>query len=285
MAIDYDRLKAWSFAPVEQTYSTRDVMLYALGIGIGENPLDAGQLDFVYEKRLKVLPTMAAVLGSPGFWQRSPGTGLDALRLVHGEQSVTWHRPLPIAATIRAQTRITAIVDKGKDKGALVAVERAVFDKATGDALATVQAVTFCRADGGFGDRGDVLPAPHRVPAREPDVEVALQTVPQAALIYRLSGDDNPLHADPEVAQQAGFAKPILHGLATYGIAGYAIIKAFGNYRPESLRSLRARFSAPVYPGERIRTQMWRDGNVISFRSYADERGVMVLDAGRAEID
>lgn len=284
MAIDYDRLKAWPFPVVEQTYSARDVMLYALGVGLGVDPHDAQQLDFVYEEHLKVLPTFATVLGSPGFWQRSPETGLDALRLVHGEQSLLVHRPLPMAATILAQTHVTAIVDKGRDKGALVAVERTITEKVTGEKLATVQTVTFCRGDGGFGDRGDVLPGPHRVPARAPDHETTLQTVPQAALIYRLSGDDNPLHADPEVARRAGFARPILHGLASYAIAGYAVLARYGDARPETLRSLRVRFSAPVYPGERIRIEMWREDDVVSFRAYADERGVMVLDAGRAEL-
>lgn len=284
MAIDYDRLKAWPFQPIEQTYSERDAMLYALGLGLGADPDDPAQLDFVYEKNLKVLPTMAMVLGTPRFWQSDPRTGIDAVRVVHGEQALVVHRPLPRAARIRAQTRVTAIVDKGREKGALIAVQRTVADAATDEPLATVDAITFARGDGGFGDRGDRLPEPHRIPDRTPDATEWMQTTPQSALIYRLCGDINPLHADPEVARKAGFARPLLHGLATMGIAGYAVLKAFGGRRPESLRSLRVRFTAPVYPGDRVRTDLWRDGNVAAFRSYVDERKAMVLDAGRAEL-
>ena len=284
MPIDYDKLKAWHFPEREQTYTTRDAILYALGIGLGHDPLDHGQLDFVYEKKHKVLPTIAVVLGTPGFWQKTPGTGIDALKAVHGEQSMVLHRPLPPSATVIAKSHVVAIVDKGKDRGALVCVERNLTDKATGDLLATIQAVTFCRADGGFGGRSDVLPEPHRLPDRPPDTVDLLQTVPQAALIYRLCGDDNPLHIDPDVARRAGFERPILHGLCTFGIAGHAVIKSFGDYHPDSLRTFRVRFSAPVYPGERVRTEMWRDGNIVSFRCFADERNVMILNSGRAEL-
>ncbi|HZQ60164.1 MAG TPA: MaoC/PaaZ C-terminal domain-containing protein [Casimicrobiaceae bacterium] len=284
MAIDYDRLKAWRFDEIRQSYGARETILYALGIGLGHDATDEAQLRFVYEKDHQVLPTMAMVLGTPGFWQANPATGIDAVRAVHGEQGLVLHRPLPREATIIAKSRVTAIIDKGEGKGALVAVQRTITDAATEEPIATVEAVTFCRADGGFGGRGDTLPPPHVLPDRAPDAVHVQPTVPQAALIYRLSGDRNPLHAEPAIARAAGFERPILHGLCTMGIAGHAVLRTFGAYRPELLRSLRVRFSAPVYPGERIRTEMWRDDDVVSFRSYVEERNMLVLTGGRAEI-
>ena len=290
--IDYAALKARKFPEVEQTYTAKDTMLYALGLGYGYDPMDESQLRFVYEKNLKALPTMALVLGYPGFWVKDPDSGIDWVRIVHGEQSLTVHKPLPAAGTVVGVTRIKAIVDKGQGKGALLFQERTIRDKATGDPLATLDHVTFCRADGGFSDKegngprgGDAPPPPKRaVPDTAPDTVCDLPTLPQAALIYRLCADDNPLHAEPAVAKAAGFPRPILHGLATYGVAGHAILKTCCGYDPARLKTLSLRFSAPVFPGETIRTEMWKEGNRVRFRAKAVQRDIVVLSHGTADL-
>ncbi len=285
MAIDYDKLMAWKFDDVEQTYSARDTMLYALGIGYGADPMDEGQLQYVYEKDLKVAPTMAVVMGYPGMWMRDPETGIDWVRLVHGEQGVTLHAPIPAEGTVIGRTRVTDIVDKGEGKAAIIYTEREVTDKASGSVLATLWQSTFCRADGGFGGSPESPRKPAPLPESDPELTDTIPTLPQAALIYRLSGDYNPLHAEPGIAKAAGFDQPILHGLATFGVAGHSLLRTCCNYDPSRLKSIQVRFSSPVYPGETISTDVWRDGNVISFRSRAIERDVVVLNNGRAELN
>jgi acyl dehydratase len=284
MPINYDKLMNWPFGDVEQTYTVRDTMLYALGLGLGADPLDEAQLRFVYEDGLQALPTMPVVLAGPGFWVKDPESGVDWVKVLHGEQGIQLHRPLPAAATVVGRTRITEIVDKGPDRGALIFSERTIRDKATGALLATTTSTTFARGDGGFGGPSRPTPEPHRLPERAPDAVCDLPTLPQAALVYRLSGDYNPLHADPKVAARAGFRAPILHGLCTLGVAGHAILRTQCGYDPARFRSLRLRFSAPVYPGETIRTEMWRDGDVISFRARVVERDAVVLNNGRVDV-
>ena len=285
MAIDYDRLMHWPFAPVEQTYTEKDTMLYALGVGVGADPLDEGQLRFVFEEPgLVALPTMAAVLGTSGFWLRDPATGVDWKKVLHGEQGIELHRPLPAAATVVAQTRVTDIIDKGEGRAALIYTRREISDKQTGELLATLSSTTVARGEGGFGGPAPAQPQPHQLPEREPDAVCDLPTTPQAALVYRLSGDPNPLHADPAVARAAGFNAPILHGLCTLGVAGHAVLRTCCGYESSRFKSMTLRFSAPVYPGESIRTEIWQDGAVVSFRSRAIKRDVTVLDNGRVEL-
>lgn len=284
MAIVYDHLMNYPVPVTEQSYTERDTMLYALGLGFGHDPVDEAQLPFVYEKGLKAVPTMGVVLAWPGLWLASPDTGIDYGKVVHGEQSLRLHRPIPPSGTVIGRSRVAAIIDKGEGRGALVRVEREVSDKATGDLLATVAQVNFCRADGGFGGPGGPQPAPHALPERAPDIVCDLPSVPQAALIYRLSGDRNPLHADPASAVRSGFPRPILHGLATYGIAGHAVLKHVCGYDPARLRSFDCRFTAPVFPGETFRTEIWVDGDVASFRTRSLERDVVAISNGRAEI-
>ena len=281
MAIHPDKLFNWPFKEVEQTYTVRDSIIYALGLGFGADPLDEGQLNFTFEERdFKAVPTMAAVLCTPGFWVRDPGSGVDWKKVLHGEQAIELHRPLPPKATIKARSRITDIIDKGKGKGALFFAERTLVDRATDEPLATLKSTTFARGDGGFGGPSGPQPEPHVLPHREPDEVCDLPTLPQAALIYRLSGDPNPLHADPQVAAAAGFDRPILHGLCTLGIAGHAILKTYCDYDTARFKSLKLRFSSPVFPGETIRTEMWRDGKHVSFRAKVVERDVVVLNNG-----
>ena len=284
MAIDRDKLLAWPFEEVEHRYAERDTILYALGIGLGAEPADPRQLRFVYEPGLQALPSMGVILAYPGFWLQDPRAGADWRRLVHGEQGIEILKPLPPAGTVMGKTRVLDVIDKGKDKGALVFTEREVRDKATGELLCRLQSTTVLRGDGGFGGPPGPLPVPHVIPDRPPDLACALPTLPQAALIYRLSGDRNPLHADPAVAEKAGFPRPILHGLCTFGVACHALLREVCGYRPERLRSLQGRFTAPVFPGETIVTEIWRDGRIASFRASVRERAKVVLDHGRAEL-
>ena len=284
MTIVYDKLMAVEIPPVEQAYDSKDCILYALGVGLGHDPMNADELAFVYEKNLKVLPTMATVLGYAGFWLRDLDTGIDWVRIVNGEQGVTLHRPLAGHGTVIGRSRIVEVIDKGPGKGALVLTERTVTDKASGELIATITQTIFCRADGGFGGPPRSAPAPHPIPERAPDVVCDLGTRPEAALIYRLSGDLNPLHAEPAVAKAAGYPRPILHGLGTFGVAGHAVLKALCGYDPTRLTAFAGRFSAPVFPGETIRTEMWRDGAVVSFRARVVERDVIAINNGRAEV-
>jgi acyl dehydratase len=182
------------------------------------------------------------------------------------------------------QTRIVAVVDKGEGKGALVYSERKITDRETGVLLATLTQTTFCRGDGGFGGPKRDTPPPHALPERAPDMVCDLPTRPEMALVYRLSGDINPLHAEPAFARAVGFPRPILHGLASFGVAGHALLKSVCGYDPTRLAAISGRFSAPVFPGEAIRTEMWRDGNVISFRARVVERDIIAVNNGRAEI-
>jgi acyl dehydratase len=282
--LDYDGLMALDIPPVEHTYGPKDAMLYALGVGLGQDPMNEAELAFVYEKNLKTLPTFAVVLGYSAYSFRRPELGITWSHVVHGEHGVTLHAPIPVEGTVLGKVRILDVVDKGEGRGALIYSERAITDKPTGVLLATITQTTFCRADGGFGGQQRETPKPHAIPVRAPDVVCELPTRPEAALLYRLSGDTNPLHAEPAFAREAGFPRPILHGLATFGIAGHALLTALCDYDPARLTAMAGRFSAPVYPGETIRTEIWRDGTVASFRCTAVERDVIALHNGRAEV-
>jgi acyl dehydratase len=284
MPIDADKLLALKVPDVAHDYTEKDATLYALGIGLGHDPTDETELAFVYEKNLKVLPTFACVLGYTPFWLRDQGTGIDFLKAVHGEQGVVIHRPIAPRGEVVGITRILDVVDKGPGKGALIYSERRIVDRASGEPIATLTQTTFCRGDGGFGGPQRPTPAPHALPDRAPDFVCDLGTRPEAALIYRLSGDTNPLHAEPSHAKAAGFPRPILHGLATFGVAGHAVLKTICGYDPSRLIAMDGRFSAPVFPGETIRTEMWRDGGVISFRARVRERDVTAINNGRAEV-
>lgn len=286
--LDRHMLLEWQPADVRHTYTARDTMLYALGVGYGADPLDARQLRFVYEKELVAVPAMACVLASPGFWMRDvPQLGIDYRKVVHGEQSVVMHAPLPAAGAVTGRTRVTRVVDKGIGKGAVLHVEKLLMDDA-GQHLATVEQVLFCRGDGGFAklptDSDTPAPTPRATPEREPDRQADLATRPDAALLYRLNGDINPLHVEPALAAQAGFARPILHGLATFGIACRGLMALYAEDEPGRVQSMRARLSAPVYPGETIRLESWREEADIAFRAVVVERGVTVLSHGRVEV-
>lgn len=287
--LDYQAVKNWDFGSIEHTYTQRDTMLYALGIGVGFDPMDEGQLRFVYEQNLQVVPSMVAVLGTPGFWWRNPRTGADWVKLVHGEQRIRIFKALPAAATLIAKNRVVSLTDKGAGKGAIAVIQRDIYASDSNELLAQSTQVTFLRGDGGFSAQSGVSdPGPEALPAvpdAAPDVEIELPSLEQAALIYRLSGDYNPLHADPEVARKAGFPRPILHGLCTFGMATHAILKACCDYRPERFKAMSVRFTAPLYPGETVRFQLWRRGNHVHLRARVEARDVIVLNNGLVELE
>jgi acyl dehydratase len=289
MALQYHALKSLELE-VEQTYDTRHVMLYALGVGVGSDPLDEGQLRFVYDRGLVALPTLADVLAYPPMWIDEPRFGLDWGRLVHGGQSLVVRAPLPVAATVVGRTRVAAVVDKGR--GALIVLERTLHDRADGRLLAENRMTLMARGDGGFSELPDNGPPggdafstePVVLPQRAPDRVVERATLPQAALLYRLVADPNPLHADPQAARAAGFDRPVLHGMCAYGMAAHAILRAFCDDDPSRLESIALRFSAPVFPGDTLAFSFWRDGSEIRFRAVVADRAATVLDQGAAKL-
>jgi acyl dehydratase len=283
--IDPEKLLAAKIPTIEQHYGWRECVLYSLGLAVGLDPMDEADLPFVDETRLKVHPSMANVLGYPGFWQRDPALGLDWVKTVHGEHAVRLHRPLSPEGHVRGVSRIVDLVDKGEGRGALIFVEREIRDIASGELLATVNQTVFCRGDGGFGGRNKTLPPPQDIPERAPDTVVAVATSPQTALIYRLSGDFNPLHANPGVARAAGYERPILHGLATFGIACHGLMRRLCDGDPAAVRAMGGRFSSPVFPGETLRMDIWHEGTGrASFRASVAERGVVVVNNGFFEV-
>jgi acyl dehydratase len=288
VTIDAALLKAWPFEPVRHTYTARDTILYALGLGLGRDPLDAAQLRHTYERGLQALPTMAVVLGSPGFWAKDPRTRIDWVRLLHGEQELELHAPLPVAGTVIGVSRVTRLVDKGAGKGALMYSERTLTDEGTGVRLATARSVSFLRGDGGFAAHGqssdEAPPARPPTPDTPPQITFDWPIRPEAALIYRLSGDDNPLHADPAVAAAAGFQAPILHGLCSFGMTGWALTRALCGGDAARLQAIGTRFAAPVFPGETLRVEIWRHGDAVQFRTRVLERDLIVLSHGTATL-
>lgn len=276
MAIDPDKLLSMAPIVTRQTLTARDTILYALGVG-------ASDLDFLFEERLKALPTMAVTLGYPGFIWRDPALGANWQKVLHGEQSTILHAPLPVEGEITGSTVIEALYDKGADKGTLAMVTREIHDGA-GTHLATSRSMTFLRGDGGFGGSAEGAPVPHAIPDRAPDDVVTLSTAANLAQIYRLSGDLNPLHIDPDVAKAGGFDAPILHGLATYGVIGRALLAARCGNDPARLKRLDGRFSSPVYPGETIETSIWdEEGGKLAFRARVVERDKIIFTNGYAE--
>ncbi len=272
------------FKPIEHTLSARDCMLYAAGIGVGSRPLDEADLQYLYEQDLRVFPAFVNVVAHPGGWIQAPELEVDWVRLLHGEQSFEMHAPLQAGKTYVGTFRVTDVLDKGEGRGALVFLRKELREASSGALVSTVTSTYVLRGDGGCGGTTTQAPAPHALPERAPDGRCVLPTLPQAALIYRLSGDYNPIHADPVLARRAGFERPILHGLCSLGVATRAILQAVCDDRPERLVSLRLRFSAPVYPGETVATDYWVDGDCVSFRSLVLERDTVVLNNGCAYI-
>jgi len=283
MPINYQNLKNRTFSDVRQRYEASDTIVYALGISMGSDPRDLNQLRYVYEEGLLALPTMAVVLGSPGFWMRAPDTGIDWKNILHLDQELTLHQPLPTSGDVTGKTVVEALIDK-RSKGALLYTRCDIFDTATSKLIASSRSGNLCRSDGHFEGDATLDWSIHQLPKSPPDTFCDLPSFCQSALIYRLSGDRNPLHADIRVAQSAGFNRPLLHGLGIFGMAGHAALRALCAYEPDRLKKLRVRFSAPFYPGETLRTTFWKHGNgTAGFQCHSVEREVMVINNGFVE--
>lgn len=286
MPIDYDDMMQSGATGLAASYDEKDVMLYALGVGFGRDPLDENELPFVYENNgLKVVPTFASVIGrgeAPAERQRMPQkSSINFALVVDGERRITVHKPLPPRCAVTADERYLDILDKGEGKGAVLIQERVVKDAASGDKLFTIVSSIFARGDGGFGGKPQGGPPLHDIPARAPDLVKECDTRPDQALLYALSGDRNPLHRDPAFARMVGFPRPILHGLCSYGTACRAVLSAVAQYRPERIQQFDVRFSKPVFPGETLVVEMWADGGTISYRASVKERpGTIVLNNG-----
>ncbi|RYY25341.1 MAG: 3-alpha,7-alpha,12-alpha-trihydroxy-5-beta-cholest-24-enoyl-CoA hydratase [Sphingomonadales bacterium] len=267
------------FGRLVQHYSARDTILYALGVGFASEPLDPAHIAFLYEDGLVAAPTMANVLGYPGLWMAEERYGIDWQMMLHAEQRLEIHAPLPVAATISAQNAVVGIEDRG-ERGVMMHQRNEIAHVGSGRRLATVTMSAMLRGDGGCGNWGD-LPEP-LAPLSDspPDVAVNLETWEAQPFLYRLSGDLNPLHVDPLVASVAGFSRPILHGLATMGMAGYALLRHFGQMDAARLRSMAVRFTAPVLPGDLLRFEFWQEEKgCVRFRAIVPGRdGVKVLD-------
>jgi acyl dehydratase len=269
--------------PRARSWDSKDALLYAVGVGAGlGDPLR--ELEFTTENsegiEQKVLPTYGVLIA-----QARLGRDLgdfDPAMLVHAEQAFELHRPLPVAGTVRTTATVTGIYDKGS--GALVVTENVAVDAETGEPLVTSRGSTFIRGEGGFGgERGSDQPWEH--PGREPDYQVVYETRPEQALIYRLSGDRNPLHADPKFAARGGFSQPILHGLCTYGVTGRALLHALCDGDPARFRFMSGRFSRPVLPGEPLRVSIWRqDGSDAALFQTSKTDGTVVIDRGRMQV-
>jgi acyl dehydratase len=281
---DPDRVRAYKVADCRDRYDPREAILYALGVGAGLGGIDEQR--FIYEHGLVTLPTMALVLGTPGFWLMDRALGFDWPRILHGEQSLRLRRKLAPQGDIMGRTTIGAICDKGPGRAVAMRCARTLADGGTGAPVAELEEVWILRGAGGFG--GETAPVGldlPPVPGRAADHVLDLPTFPQQAALYRLTGDRNPLHIDPAAAALGGFARPILHGLATFGVIGRALIAGVCGGDAGRLSAMRLRFTLPVYPGDLLRTEQWREDGAIRFRASVPARGEIVADGGVAELD
>jgi acyl dehydratase len=279
MPFNYTHLMALKARDERFSYSERDALLYALAVGFGADPLNPAELAFVYEGLgPRVVPTFANTLAFSEFlldcgWERS--------RLVHAGESLTVHRQLRHAGSILLDSDVVSAHDRGVDNGAIVTWESRARDARDNEPMFTIQRTFVALGDGGFGGPPGNGPAAHPIPTRAPDLVARSPTRPDQALLYRLCGDLNPLHADPAAAKRAGLRAPILHGLGVFGVVCRAVIQTICEYDPALLKVFEARFTAPVYPGDTLRTEMWQHANVVSFRTSVVERDTVVVDHGR----
>ena len=267
---------------IRAEYGPRDCILYALGIGLGMDPMDAGSLRFVYEKNLLAFPTLATTLGWMGRLT-DPVFGVDERMVVLADQRVVLHRPLAPQATLISRPYVKEVIDKGDGNAAIIQTTRDLTTE-DGTLVATVEGSALARKHGGFGGKVTQSPPPPAIPSRDPDRVCDLPTPPNLAQIFRLTGDTNPLHIDPERAKAAGFPRPILHGIASFGVAAHAILRTIAAYDPARLASIEARFARPIFPGETVRTEMWENGAEVAFRCRTVERGEVAVDNGLATL-
>ena len=276
MPVDPSKALGATLPAGEASWGPDNVILYHLGIGAGVGKAtDAKELEYTYEARLKVLPSFAVVpiFGSMGTLASVPGININFMMVLHGEQDVEIHRPIPTSATVESEAKVTGIYDKGK--AALIVLEVASKEKG-GAPLFTNRFTIFARGEGGFG--GEAGPKPgNEAPDRAPDAVVESPTVSHQALLYRLSGDKNPLHCDPDFAKMGGFDTPILHGLCSYGIVCKAVVDEMLGGAVDKVARYQARFAGVVFPGETIVTSMWKEGDKIIIAAKTKERGTPVI--------
>ena len=277
MTINYDEIMNLTSENVEISYSDKDSILYSLGIGLGNDPMNLNELKYVYENSQSVLPSMAT-----NFQYHSPlllKTNINFIMVVHGEQRLSITNALPVSGDFIANAKVIGCYDKGPARGAIIEVETTVKNKKNNEEICKLVSTTFARGDGGFG--GPDSPKKEIfIPDGEPDYVSEVSTKPDQALIFRLSGDYNPLHSDPNFAKAAGFEKPILHGMCTYGIACRSLVNEICENDASKLKRFDCRFSSPVYPGETIITEMWKKDKMIYFNSKVKERDRLVLKNG-----
>lgn len=274
-----EKLLAYSIPATRDDYDPRDAILYALGVGVGLSA-HIDETSFLYERDLQVLPTMALVLGTPGFWPMDPKTGLDWINILHSEQRLKLYIPLEPHGALIGETRVTDLADKGLGKAAIVRSAKHLHTPG-GTLVAETIETWFVRGAGGFGGEnclpGEALPA---VPERDPDFAITLPTSLAQAATYRLSGDRNPLHIDPLTARRAGLDRPILHGLSTMGVVARALIHSCCDGDASRLREIGLRFTAAVYPGDSLETHIWDETDGLHFRTFVGE--TVVADSGLA---
>ena len=283
MALNYDELMAKSLYDIPFSYTDTETILYALSVGMARDPLNAKELSYVYEQgnMLQTVPTFATVLVPDMF---PPDLGWDYAQVLHAEQRLQLYRPLPPAADLLIDKKVIDAFDRGPTRGAMILFEAEGRLASDDTVLFTVGSTIMARGDGGFGGPSGKGPQPHRAPGREPDLSCDIGTCENQALLYRLTGDRNPLHADPAQAAAVGFDRPILHGLCTLGVACNAVLQTICDYDYTLIRGFDARFSAPVLPGDTITTDMWQDGNIVSFRCSVKERDSVVLRNGKCTL-
>ena len=280
MTIRYPEVLSHRCAHQVWAWDERDAILYALALGLGNDPLDLRALPFVYEHALKVVPTFPTVLAwvaDPTFEQ----LGVDPVTALHGEQKIELHRRISFPIKVSVQGSVVDVFDKGVGRGAIMVTRHDISDLADGQPIATLTTTCFGRAEGGCGGSSRLAQAPHKVPNRAPDNSLDVPTRPDLALLYRLTGDRNPIHAEPKAALAAGFDRPILHGLCGFGITCRAILETYADFDPDRVLSHEARFSAPVLPGQTLTVEMWRDGNAISFQARTKENGQLAISNGK----
>jgi acyl dehydratase len=287
MPLNPDYIENRVFEPVRHHYHARDTMLYAVGVGVARD-LDRWpeDLKYVYEPNLAALPTLAVVLAQPGFWVAEPEAGIDWHNMLHTGQFLKIHKQLPAQGEVVGQTRIAGLYDKGAGKGCIMVIENELRDASTDELLVTCGFSTLLRTNGGFGGTAQGIPEPWPTPESEPELTLEFATRPEQAFVYRLSGDYNPLHVDPAVADIAGFERPILHGLCTYGVTCRGVLKLLCDNDPSRLRVFNTRFSSPVYPGETLRVEVWRQQpGVAAVQTRVVERDVVVMRNGYVEYE
>ncbi len=254
-------------------YQERDVMLYALGIG-------AKELPFIFERNLKVIPTFAVIPAFPALMGLAQGVEINPVMILHGEQGFRIAKTIPTSGSLTTSGTVTGVYDKGK--GALVTIDSTTKD-ASGETVFTNTSGVFVRGAGGFGgERGPG--AGNKAPERAPDKSVEDTTLDIQAAIYRLSGDRNPLHIDPAFAKMAGYDRPILHGLCSFGYAGRAVLAEYCDNDPDRLVGLAVRFTGVVYPGDTITTEMWDEGDGKIIVQSKTQEGRVVISNAAAEV-